>query len=70
MSWDNSYDFEEVTSYDIYFKKGWNLVKHTLIEKEDWKNETDQGGLPKTISITSIVEFPSDVKWYVKLFGQ
>ncbi len=36
-------------------KKGWNLVKHTLVEKEDWRNETTQGSLPKTISKTSLM---------------
>ena len=67
---ENNYTFKEVTSYDIQLKKGWNLVKHTLIEKEDWKNETGQGSLPKTITKTSINNIPININWYVKYIGR
>ncbi|VAW69229.1 hypothetical protein MNBD_GAMMA10-3359, partial [hydrothermal vent metagenome] len=33
---ENNYNFKEVTNYDIQLKEGWNIVKHTLVEKEDW----------------------------------
>lgn len=58
------YDFKEVTSYTIHFKKGWNMILNTLIEKEDWKNETEKGSLPKTI--TSIERIPNTINWYLK----
>ena len=67
---ENTYSFKEVTSYDIQLKKGWNLVKHSLVEKEDWKNETGQGSLPKTITKTSIVNIPVNINWYVKYVGK
>lgn len=67
---ENTYAFKEVTTYEIQLKKGWNLVKHTLVEKEDWKNETGQGSLPKTITKTSIINIPININWYMKYFGK
>ncbi len=67
--WENSYNFKEVTSYELHFKKGWNIVQHTLLEKEDWKNDTDHGSLPKTINKKTIVNIPSDINWYLKYWA-
>jgi len=68
--WEDDYNFKEVTSYDIQLKEGWNIVKHTLVEKEDWKSESMQGSLPKTITKTSIANVPGDINWYLSVFGE
>ncbi len=65
----NNYNFKEITNYDIQLKEGWNIVKHTLVEKEDWKNESNQGSLPKTITKTSITKIPANINWYLKYVG-
>ncbi len=65
VEWENSYNFDEVTTYNIHFKKGWNMVQHTLSEKEDWRNETAHGSLPKTISKNTITKIPENINWYV-----
>ena len=70
MKMENTYDFKEVTNYDIQLKKGWNIIKHTLLEKEDWKNETQQGSLPKTITILKINDIPDNINWYSKYIGE
>ena len=59
-----------MTNYDILLKEGWNIVKHTLVEKEDWKNESNQGSLPKLITKTSITTIPNNINWYLKYFGE
>lgn len=70
MEYDNSYNFKEVTTYDIQLKKGWNLIKTTLLEKEDWKNGNDKGSLPKTMNKTSISKIPENIHWYLKYWGE
>lgn len=65
----NMYDFKEVKNYTTDFKKGWNMVLYTLIEKEDWKNETAKGSLPKTITKTSITKIPSTINWYLNYWA-
>ncbi len=67
--WENDYNFQEVTSYNIQLKEGWNIIKHTLVEKEDWKNESKQGSLPKISTKTSITNIPTNINWYLKYFG-
>ena len=67
---ENVYDFKEVTDYTIHFKKGWNMVLNTLVEKEDWKNETKKGSLPKTIRKESIERIPITINWYVKYWAK
>jgi len=66
---ENVYDFKEITSYDIQFKEGWNMVLQTLVEKEDWKNETEKGSLPKTITKTSIAKIPNTINWYLNYWA-
>ena len=70
VAWENSYNFDEVKTYDMHFKKGWNMVQHTLLEKEDWKNDEGQGSLPKTIMKTTITQLPEQINWYVKYWGE
>jgi len=67
---ENIYSFKEVTSYDIQLKKGWNTIEHILAEKEDWKNESDQGSFPKKSTTISINTIPNNIKWYAKYFGE
>lgn len=66
---ENIYDFMEVTTYDMELKKGWNTIKYTLTEREDWKDDVQQGSLPKTMAKTSITTIPSDINWFIKYFG-
>ena len=70
MKMENTYDFKEVTNYDIRLKKGWNIIKHTLLEREDWKNESQQGSLPKTSAKITISDIPDNIVWYSKYFGE
>jgi len=69
QEWENSYDIKKITTYDIQLKKGWNIVQHTLLEKEDWINDTDKGSLPKTISVKTIASIPSNINWYLKYWA-
>lgn len=66
---ENVYDFKETTSYNIQFKKGWNMVLNTLVEKEDWKNNNEKGSLPKTITKTSIAKIPNTINWNLKYWA-
>ncbi|MCF6297740.1 MAG: hypothetical protein L3J08_07125 [Flavobacteriaceae bacterium] len=69
QEWENSYNFKKVTNYELNFKKGWNIVQHTLLEKEDWKSDTDQGSLPKTISKKTMMTIPSNINWYLEYWA-
>lgn len=66
---ENAYDFVETTNFNVQFKKGWNLVEHTFIEKEDWKNDTDQGSLPKTRSVNTITQIPENINWHINYWA-
>ncbi|TLP74280.1 hypothetical protein [Maribacter sp. ACAM166] len=66
---ENIYKFNEVTSYTIQLKKGWNMMLNTLTEKEDWTNGTEKGSLPKTMTKTSITKIPSTINWYLKYWA-
>ena len=67
---ENLYNFTEVTTYTINFKKGWNMILTTLVEKEDWKNESKIGSLPKTITKVSITEIPNTINWYLNYWAE
>lgn len=67
---ENFYNFKEVTTYTIDFKKGWNMVLHTLVEKEDWKNGEEIGSLPKTMTKASITEIPNTIHWYLNYWAE
>ncbi len=69
MERENVYDFKEVTSYTIHFKKGWNIILNTLLEKEDWKNGEELGSLPKTMTKTSITKIPTTINWYLNYWA-
>lgn len=66
---ENVYNFKEVTSYSLHFEKGWNMILNTLVEKEDWKNGTELGSLPKTMTKTSITEIPNTMNWYLNYWA-
>ncbi len=66
---ENVYSFKEVTRYSLQFKKGWNMILNTLVEKEDWKNETALGSLPKTMTKSSITEIPNTMNWYLNYWA-
>ncbi|MEE9432034.1 MAG: hypothetical protein V3V16_13380 [Melioribacteraceae bacterium] len=64
------YKFEEVSEYNLKFKKGWNIVEHKLLEKQDWKNDASQGSLPKVMEIKTTTTIPKSINWYVKYWGK
>ncbi|WP_296380138.1 hypothetical protein [Winogradskyella sp.] len=66
---ENSYSFKETTTYNLHLNKGWNIVQNTLLEKEDWKNNNDQGSLPKTISKAIVRKIPPNINWYLKYWA-
>jgi len=68
-AWEDLYSFEATTSYDLRFKKGWNLISNTLVDMESWDNGTDKGSLPKTVVIQSIDEVPSNIYWHLKYWA-
>jgi len=65
----NVYKFNEVTSYTIQLKKGWNMILNTLVEKEDWTNGAEKGSLPKTMTKASITKIPKTMNWYLKYWA-
>lgn len=67
---ENVYDFKEVTRYDLHFEKGWNMILNTLAEKEDWKNGTELGSLPKTMTKISITNIPTTMNWYLNYWAE
>ncbi len=67
---ENVYNFKEVTRYSLHLKKGWNMILNTLVEKEDWKNGTELGSLPKTMTKTSITEIPNTMNWYLNYWAE
>ena len=67
---ENVYNFKEVTRYDLHFEKGWNMILNTLAEKEDWKNGTELGSLPKTMTKTSISNIPNTMNWYLNYWAE
>lgn len=70
MESEGVYNFEEVTKYDLKLKQGWNIINHTLVEKEDWESESKKGSFPKTVTITSVTNIPNTINWYINYFGQ
>lgn len=69
MESERNYSFKEITNYNLQLKKGWNIVQHSLAEKEDWENEGARGSLPKTITKTSLLEIPSSINWYMNYWA-
>jgi hypothetical protein len=66
----NVYNFKEVTRYDLHLKKGWNMILNTLVEKEDWKNGTESGSLPKKITKKSITNIPNTMNWHLNYWAE
>ena len=69
MEWEDLYSFDETTAYDLTFKKGWNMVSNTLSAVEEYDNEGRKNSLPKTISIQTIEQIPSDMHWFFKYWA-
>ena len=70
LKYGDLYDFLEVTSYNVHFKEGWNMVLNTLSEKEDWNYEESSGSLPKTLSKISITQIPENIEWFAHYTGE
>ncbi len=57
------------TSYDISFKKGWNIVTHSLLEKKDITKDTQQYSRRLIEQKTSVVNIPPTINWYLKYWA-
>ena len=69
IAWEDMYSFNETTTYDFEFKKGWNIVSYNLTEIEAWQNGTEKGSLPKTIVLQSLDKIPSQLNWHLKYWA-
>ena len=69
MENEGNYSFKEVTNYNLELKRGWNVVQHSLVEKQDWESEGSRGSLPKTITKTSVIEIPGSINWYMNYWA-
>jgi len=67
--WEGAYSFDKITTYDLQFSKGWNLVSTTLEEMEEWDNGTEKGSLPKIIKIKSVDKIPDSLHWYLNYWA-
>ena len=67
--WEDLYSFDQTIAYDLKFKKGFNLLSNTLTAIEEWDNEKEKGSLPKTRSIQSIDQIPTNIHWQLKYWA-
>ena len=57
-------DFEIERSADIQFKEGWNFIKSSLVELQNY-GENNEKIMPKRILFTQSSPESKDVKWYM-----
>jgi len=57
------------TSYNISFKKGWNIVSHRLLKKKDITKGTQRYSRRLIEQKTSIAKIPHKIKWYLKYWA-
>jgi len=57
------------TSYDISFKKGWNIVTHTLLEKKDITKGTQQYSRRLIEQKISVANIPPTMNWYLNYWA-
>ncbi len=57
------------TSYNISFKKGWNIVTHRLLEKKDITKGTQQYSRRLIEQKTSVANIPPNINWYLKYWA-
>ena len=69
MAWEDLYDFNQTITYDLKFKKGFNLVSNTLTAIEEWDTEKEKGSLPKNRSIQSVDQIPANIHWKLKYWA-
>jgi len=65
-SFSGVYDIEMTRNSDIQFKKGWNFIKETLVETQEYTREDYHGQIPKKISYTNANYKDTGIKWYIK----
>ena len=53
------------TSYDINFKKGWNIVVHSLLKKKDMTKGTYKFSRRLIEEKTSVATIPANINWYL-----
>lgn len=68
IEWEGKYDFMKESNYDIQLKEGWNMVEHSIIEKEQWKDDLGEGNTERKDSKKTVDKVPENIKWYVKIF--
>ena len=57
-------DLEIERSADIQFKEGWNFIKSSLVELQNY-GENNEKIMPKRILFTQSSPESKDVKWYM-----
>ncbi len=67
--WEGIYSFDQTTAYDLKFKKGFNLVSNSVTAIEAWDTEKEKGSLPKTRSIQSLDQIPTNMHWQLKYWA-
>ena len=68
-AWEDLYNFDQTIAYDLKFKKGFNLVSNTLTAIEEWDTEKEKGSLPKTRSVQSVDQIPTNMHWHLKYWA-
>jgi len=69
LEWEDLYSIDQTTEYNLNFKKGWNLVSHSLEEIEKWQKGEEKGSQPKRITVKSIDEIPTDMHWHLRYWA-
>ena len=64
-SFSGIYDIEMTRISDIQLKKGWNFIKETLVETQEYTREDYHRQIPKKISYTNANYKDTDIKWYI-----
>ncbi len=57
------------TSYNISFKKGWNIVSHSLLEKKDITTDTGQYSKRLIEQKESVANIPATMNWYLNYWA-
>ncbi len=57
------------TSYDISFKKGWNIVEHKLLETKEIKKGEQAFSRRLIEQKTSVTNIPVTINWYLKYWA-
>ncbi len=60
------YDIEVIVSADVQLNKGWNFIKESLVEIQDYSKNDYHTKIPKRIHFTTVSPEAKEVKWFIK----